>query len=626
MIIPHTLGRIQVAFPSKSPENPDNLWDFRAYSPYYEDAQELYKLGLNVFPQPRGQKHGFQWRMLQFSRLADHSHYGLSEILQGEVNLAVMCGRTSSNLFVIDCESDQALHYHMEQLRIRNISRWAVKTARGGHIYLFCRDGEVENVKPGVLVDAEIRGRGGYVMAPPSLHPSGFVYHWLMRERRDLLPIVFASQIDWLVDVNGNPVSLRVYHKGKRTKMPPLSTVSPYANLSKTTRDYLRNGHLLPEGTRNNRLFYAACDMSGNKFGYWETHQTLMPIGLKSGLPYDEIVNALQSAYSKHREPSRKREHREVPNHASWQLGMVFVSQYQWAFKGGSNCRALFLALVERCRLSANENGTFRGTVRDLALLARMGVNTVQKIMRAMQRRHGCHPDSPVFIQRVGRDKSSGGSLWRFSDHVLAIARDLVLQGDGYRLPEHWLEFSNALFGSDMAEAGGLGKNGTYLYMVMKAQTQPLPPKALMELTGFNRNQVNYALSRLRELGLVWRTDEGWMVVVLNSDELEQTVLEQRPKVDGRGQRRQRRFATQRQAFVSRVIYRSRAVRDRRAGMAPLSRTYSLLEEAPEDIQAWAADEGIIEMMRLHFAFKQWFLRHNGQWVILFHTKHVLWH
>jgi DNA-binding transcriptional regulator YhcF (GntR family) len=625
MIIPHTLGRIQVTFPSKSPQNLNNLRDFSAHTPYYDDALELYHLNLNVFPQPRGQKYGFHWHKLQYSRLANHSHFGLSEIVQGEVNLAVMCGRTSDNLFVIDCETQAALEYHMAQASARGIRLWVVKTARGGHLYLRCQDGEVENIKPGVLVDAEVRGRGGYVLAPPSLHPSGVVYTWLIREGDDI-PLVSASQIDWLVDAKRKPVPLHVWHTGKRTKMPALSVISPYSNLSKTTRDYLREGHLIPEGTRNNRLFAAACDMAGNKYPYWETHQTLISIALKSGLPYDEAIHAIESAYSKHREPSRKREHREIPTHATWQLAMVFASQYDWSFKGGGNFRALFVALVERCRLGSNENGTFRATVRDVALLARMGVNTVQKILRAMQRMGGCHENAPALIQRAGRDKSSGGNLWRFSDHVLAVARQLVLENDGYKLPEHWLDFSNTLFGSDVAEAGGLGKTGTYLYTFMKTQTAPLSPKALAELTGLTRNQVNYALKRMSELGLIYRCGKGWLVIAFEQQELEDVVLPQRPKVDGRGRRRAKRFEIQRQAFVSRVVYCIRSYRDRHANLPRLSRTYVPLAFAPPDILEWLLEKSTQQEMRERYAFREWFLRDNGQWVILFHTKHAFWH
>lgn len=51
-----------------------------------------------------------------------------------------------------------------------------VATPRGGtHIYLRpCGDGNATNVVPGV----DFRGRGGYVLAPPSLLPNGR-YKWL---------------------------------------------------------------------------------------------------------------------------------------------------------------------------------------------------------------------------------------------------------------------------------------------------------------------------------------------------------------------------------------------------------------------------------------------------------------
>jgi len=120
-------------------------------------AFEFYDLGLNVFPQPISKKGGLPWKSLQFNRLdRDDSRYGLKTLFAGRANLAVMCGRTSGNLFVIDCETRESLRHHMAQLRRRKIPLWVVQTARGGHIYLRARDGEGHNVAPGILQDAEI--------------------------------------------------------------------------------------------------------------------------------------------------------------------------------------------------------------------------------------------------------------------------------------------------------------------------------------------------------------------------------------------------------------------------------------------------------------------------------------
>lgn len=61
-----------------------------------------------------------------------------------------------------------------------------VATPRGGtHIYLHASgDGNATNVVPGV----DFRGRGGYVLAPPSVLPNG-VYRWLEPVRFELAAV-----------------------------------------------------------------------------------------------------------------------------------------------------------------------------------------------------------------------------------------------------------------------------------------------------------------------------------------------------------------------------------------------------------------------------------------------------
>src|SRR6187549_2448856 len=86
----------------------------QSLSPIQDTALYLYNLGLNVFPQPHGKKAGLPWRRLQYSRLHPTDPLvGIQALTAGKCNLAVMCGSTSRNLFVIDCESILALNTHI---------------------------------------------------------------------------------------------------------------------------------------------------------------------------------------------------------------------------------------------------------------------------------------------------------------------------------------------------------------------------------------------------------------------------------------------------------------------------------------------------------------------------------
>jgi hypothetical protein len=505
---------------------------------------------LNVFPQPWGQKGGYPWRGLTYTRLNRFGKkFSLAQAFLGKCNVAVMCGRTSRNLFVIDCETPDALAYHMERLRERKIPLWVVKTARGGHIYLRSCHGEVEGIPTGVISDVEIRGAGAYVLAPPSLHPSGELYTWLIREGKSI-PVIDPARIDWLYTTKRTPIRLLVRKPPRKLEVVALSPCSP---LSNRTRDYIANGARLPEGTRNNRLFAAACDMLGCSYTLSEIEAILKPIAIASGLSPHEVDATLYSAASQLRTPSRPHvKTQQIKERYSWRLAMVYATIHRWDGPTGSQDRALFLAFVERHRLGCNDHGVFRASLRELATLARMSINTVQRTLRRWQKL-----GQPILFH-VGSDRTSGAHTWRFADRIYQSARRFLALHPDYVIPRHWLLYSDALFNSDAVERGGVGKSAMFLFSFMQTLKSPAWPSELVKLSGLSVNQVNYALSKLKELGLVKRCASGWHASTMTLPELTQYVVRQRPRIAGRGDSRRRLFALQRAAYITRRIVMAR--------------------------------------------------------------------
>lgn len=81
----------------------------------------------------------------------------------------------SGGLAVRDFDERAAYDKWREAHPVLAASLPTVETARGFHVYLL-GDGH----RTTFLDDGELRGEGSYVLAPPSVHPDGSVYRWIV--------------------------------------------------------------------------------------------------------------------------------------------------------------------------------------------------------------------------------------------------------------------------------------------------------------------------------------------------------------------------------------------------------------------------------------------------------------
>jgi hypothetical protein len=110
-------------------------------------------------------------------------------------NVGVATGR----VVVLDVDHDQAL-IELEAKHGPLPPTWRARTGNGEHIY-FAVDIEIRNscgkLSPGV----DVRGVGGYVIAPPSLHVSGKHYEWITAPSA----IALAPLPRWLLEKMRGP-------------------------------------------------------------------------------------------------------------------------------------------------------------------------------------------------------------------------------------------------------------------------------------------------------------------------------------------------------------------------------------------------------------------------------------
>lgn len=142
-------------------------------------ALDLLRRGLSVIPVPRpdathdGKVPALAWKPYQTRRATEAEVVAWFET---EQNIAVITGAVS-NAVVVDADSPEA-----ERWLVRHLPRtpWQVRTARGLHAYYRHPGVPVRNrakveTRDGKLA-LDVRGDGGYVIGPGSVHASGHVY------------------------------------------------------------------------------------------------------------------------------------------------------------------------------------------------------------------------------------------------------------------------------------------------------------------------------------------------------------------------------------------------------------------------------------------------------------------
>jgi hypothetical protein len=91
-------------------------------------------------------------------------------------NIGIVTGSVSG-LVVVDLDSPEAVDWAAENMPPCEMR---VRTAKGLHLYYSCRDVRVRNKvrvrHGGRVLDIDIRGEGGYVVGPGSVHESGHLY------------------------------------------------------------------------------------------------------------------------------------------------------------------------------------------------------------------------------------------------------------------------------------------------------------------------------------------------------------------------------------------------------------------------------------------------------------------
>lgn len=159
------------------------------------DLIERYqKQGFSFFPlRKRSKKPIFEWAGWQTRRPTTEE----VQTWQGQKLLnqvAVVCGAISG-IIVLDVDDPAVFDAWLAAQKYPMPPSPTVKTGKGRHIYFKHPGGKVKN-STRQIPGADIKADGGYVVAPPSIHPEGPAYEWF--DFLGLDDVDFADPPAWL--------------------------------------------------------------------------------------------------------------------------------------------------------------------------------------------------------------------------------------------------------------------------------------------------------------------------------------------------------------------------------------------------------------------------------------------
>ncbi len=211
-------------------------------------------------------------------------------------NVGIITGALSG-IVVLDLDSDEAIAEAKHRGLPENTV--VVQTGRGEHWYFRHPGGTIAN-RAGIFAGADLRGDGGYVVAPESVHETGVIYTY--KQPPGLFDI--APMPQWLFDLATKPdtVGSKVQEaepiKGILQRQPSLTTAYGASAVESELAILCR----ATEGQRNNQLntsaFVLAQLAAGGEVEPETTFHLLRDAALSVGLPEREVEATLLSGWN----------------------------------------------------------------------------------------------------------------------------------------------------------------------------------------------------------------------------------------------------------------------------------------------------------------------------------------
>lgn len=499
-------------------------------------VQELYALGFNVLPLEFGSKRpAGNWKMLQTTRLPA----GCLDLQFESRNVGVLVGRTSMNLFVVDCDTDDAFKYWQTILHARGLDKWVVSSLQGGHFWFLSEEGEVKTVwekkkQPYKPENAyQIWGQNHYMVAPPSVRImdgpfSGFVYSWLCREG-ELPPVLSVSEIEAIFP------KVKVIRSLMADRMTRLAYM---AIIEHSNRGY---------ASHSEAEFAAICSLL--RIG-WDEEEIMALFDKYQPRHYFKVGSNEDWLYKHMIVPAKS----VVKNSRgeAIQNALAWSGSRKWAGRSGALEKLVFEACCKRAKVQGPYR--FRATVREIAEHINRTAKTTNKYLRRLVEAGWLKlltqqkPPTP--------EKPNGGVK---EANYFGISEEIINYHSGETtictIP---VVLSSGFRGHDVWHVYGLGKNALFVYEYLLCQPR-FRSETVEEITSALSNQIDtkskavkIALARLSSVGLAKEEDGKWKSIHMELGKLDE--IAEKIGVLGRAKKRQDYHAAERAGHALHVL------------------------------------------------------------------------
>ena len=204
-----------------------------ALSPLHSAALDCLERGWSPIPlHPRSKKPSLPWQAFQTRHATE------AEVCSwpAESNLGVVTG-SISGLVVVDVDGPEGQEAFTARCDGVLPYTPTVKTGKGLHLYFNHPGGQVTN-RVGLLSKVDLRGDGGFVVMPPSVHENGTTYEWVVSPDAERL----AELPPWVPMMPPAPI-MCYGPNGTEIPCPPVAYIAGYSFRP------------IPPGYRNDALY-----------------------------------------------------------------------------------------------------------------------------------------------------------------------------------------------------------------------------------------------------------------------------------------------------------------------------------------------------------------------------------